>query len=202
MNMAAAANANRDWEPERRAVGGEPRKVHVIQGEFHVSDEPDLVLTTILGSCVAACVRDPVAGVGGMNHFLLPGETGAEKGAGEGLRYGVQSMELLVNALLRRGARRERLEVKLFGGARLIEGLTDVGSQNAAFAERFVRDEGLQAAGGSLRGQQARRIQFWPVSGRARQVLLEAAGSKIFAAERPRTVATPPPEQSGALELF
>lgn len=190
MNVAAA-----DWEAERSAPA-EPRKVHVIQGEFHVSSEPDLVLTTILGSCVAACVRDPVVGVGGMNHFLLPGETG-----GEGLRYGVQSMELLVNALLRRGARRDRLEVKLFGGARLIDGLTDVGSQNAAFAERFVRDEGLQAAGGSLRGQQARRIQYWPVSGRARQVLLEAAGSKVFATERPRVVA-PPPEQSGALELF
>jgi chemotaxis protein CheD len=195
--MAAAPQ----WEPERRAIGVEPRKVHVIQGEFHVSAEPDLVLTTILGSCVAACVRDPVAGVGGMNHFLLPGESDSGKG-GEGLRYGVQSMELLVNALLCRGARRDRLEVKLFGGARLIDGLTDVGSQNAAFAERFVRDEGLQAAGGSLRGQQARRIQYWPVSGRARQVLLEAAGSKVFAAERPRAVAPPPPEQSGALELF
>ncbi|MGZ3376053.1 MAG: chemotaxis protein CheD [Phenylobacterium sp.] len=191
-----------EWQPERRAPsspggGAEPRKIHVIQGEFHVSDDADVVLTTILGSCVAACVRDPVAGVGGMNHFLLPGESG-----GEGLRYGVQSMELLVNALLRRGARRDRLEVKLFGGARLIDGLTDVGSQNAAFAERFVRDEGLQAAGGSLRGSQARRIQYWPVSGRARQVLLEAAGSKVFAAERPRAATPPPPEQSGALELF
>ena len=76
-----------------------------------------------------------------------------------------------------------------------------MGSQNAAFAERFVRDEGLQSAGGSLRGQRARRIQFWPVSGRARQVLLEAAGSKVFATEHPRVTA-PPPEQSGALELF
>ena len=128
MSLAAA-----EWSSER-AAEGDSRKVHVIQGEFHVSDEPDLMLTTILGSCVAACVRDPVTGVGGMNHFLLPGEEG-----GEGLRYGVQSMELLVNALLRRGARRDRLEVKLFGGARLIDGLTDVGSQNAAFAERFVQ---------------------------------------------------------------
>lgn len=189
--MSLAAD---EWPAERPQ--SELRKVHVIQGEFHVSDEADLVLTTILGSCVAACIRDPVVGIGGMNHFLLPGETG-----GEGLRYGVQSMELLVNALLRRGARRDRLEVKLFGGARLIEGLTDVGSQNAAFAERFVRDEGLQAAGGSLRGQHARRIQYWPVSGRARQVLLEAADSRIFAAERPKVVARTP-EQSGALELF
>lgn len=112
-------------------------------------------MTTILGSCVAACMRDPLARVGGMNHFLLPGVDGDE-----GMRYGVQSMELLVNALLRRGARRERMEVKLFGGGRLISGLTDVGSQNAAFAERFVRDEGLTYAGGSLRGDRARRIQF------------------------------------------
>jgi chemotaxis protein CheD len=114
------------------------RKVHVTQGEFHVMDCPETMLTTILGSCVAACMRDAVAGVGGMNHFLLPGADGAQ-----GLRYGVQSMELLVNALLRRGARRERIEVKLFGGARMMRGLTDVGSQNAAFATAFVRDEGL-----------------------------------------------------------
>ena len=183
-----------DWEPAPRPAP-EPRKIHVIQGEFHVSDDAGAVMTTILGSCVAACIRDPVAGIGGMNHFLLPGEDG-----GEGLRYGVQSMELLLNALLRRGARRDRLEVKLFGGARLIDGLTDVGSQNAAFAERFVRDEGLQAAGGSLRGQQARRIQYWPVSGRARQILLAPNESRVFAIER-RHVAAPPAD-TGALELF
>lgn len=185
-----------DWSQDRPLA--EPRKVHVIQGEFHVSDDPDVVMTTILGSCVAACMRDPIAGIGGMNHFLLPGETG-----GEGLRYGVQSMELLVNALLRMGARRDRLEVKLFGGARLIEGLTDVGSQNAAFAERFVRDEGLTAVGGSLRGDRPRRIQYWPVSGRARQALLEGAEKQVFATERPsiRPAAVAEPSD-GALELF
>ena len=180
-----------------RSIAAELRKAHVIQGEFRVSDDPDLVLTTILGSCVAACIRDPVVGVGGMNHFLLPGATGDE-----GLRYGVQSMELLVNALLRRGARRERLEVKLFGGARLIDGLTDVGSQNAIFAERFVRDEGLTHAGGSLRGDRARRIQFWPVSGRARQVFLAPQETRVFAAERRRPATPPPAEADGALELF
>ncbi|MBW8813131.1 MAG: chemotaxis protein CheD [Caulobacterales bacterium] len=153
-------------------------------------------MTTILGSCVAACMRDPVARVGGMNHFLLPGESGDA-----GMRYGVQSMELLVNALLRMGARRERLEVKLFGGAHLIDGLTDVGGQNAAFAERFVRDEGLSFAGGSLRGDRARRIQYWPASGRARQILLAPTESRVFAAER-RRPATPVVEDSGALELF
>jgi len=188
VNTALAAHESA-WDVE-------PRKVHVIQGEFHVSDGDDVIMTTILGSCVAACMRDPVARVGGMNHFLLPGATGDE-----GLRYGVQSMELLVNALLRRGARRERLEVKLFGGARLLQGLTDVGAQNARFAERFVADEGLTFAGGSLRGDRARRIQYWPASGRARQVFLAAAETRVFAAER-RRPAAPAPDDAGALELF
>lgn len=172
-----------------------PNRIHIIQGDCYVTDEPDTVLTTVLGSCVAACMRDPVLGIGGMNHFLLPGD-----GETEGLRYGVQSMELLVNGLLRRGARRERIEAKLFGGARLIDGLTDVGSQNAAFAERFLRDEGIQNLGGSLRGDHARRVQFWPVSGRARQVRLEAGGVSIFSQERVRK---PSPEPDcGGLELF
>jgi len=177
-----------------QGFGLEVRKIHVIQGEFHVADGDDVVLTTILGSCVAACIRDPKLGIGGMNHFLLPGEAGDN-----GLRYGVQSMELLVNALLRKGARRERLEVKLFGGAHLFDGLSDVGGQNAAFAERFLRDEGLTYVGGSLRGDRARRIQYWPVSGRARQILLAPTEAKVFAAERRQPAKV---EDTGALELF
>lgn len=175
-------------------AAAEPRKIHVIQGEFHVAQE-DVVLTTILGSCVAACIRDPLIGLGGMNHFLLPGANGDE-----GLRYGVQSMELLLNALLRQGARRERLEVKLFGGANLFDGLTDVGAQNAAFAERFLQDEGLTYVGGSLRGERARRIQYWPVSGRARQILLAPTEARVFATERRQPAARQ--EDTGALELF
>lgn len=177
------------------AYAAEPRKIHVIQGEFHVASGEDVVLTTILGSCVAACIRDPVTGMGGMNHFLLPGEAGDE-----GMRYGVQSMELLLNALLRKGCKRERLEVKLFGGAHLFDGLSDVGGQNSDFAERFVRDEGLRHVGGSLRGDRARRIQFWPTSGRARQILLAPTEARVFTAERRIPVAKV--EDAGALELF
>jgi chemotaxis protein CheD len=172
------------------------RKVHIVQGEFRVSDDPHVMLSTLLGSCVAACVRDPVAGVGGMNHFLLPGD-----GDSEGVRYGVQAMELLINSLFSRGARRERMEAKLFGGARLQAGLTDVGAENAAFAERFLRSEGVRYLGGSLRGDQARRIQYWPVSGRARQALLARNDEAVFAAERVRREA-PKPDAGGDLELF
>ena len=148
------------------------RRVHVVQGEYQVSRAPDVVLTTILGSCVAACLCDPVAQVGGMNHFLLP--DGAEGMKSDELRYGVHSMELLINGMLQSGARRDRLRVWLFGGARLFDRLTDVGSKNAEFAENFVRREDLDYAGGSLRGLRARRIQFWPTTGRVRQMSLAA----------------------------
>ena len=175
------------------------RPVHIVQGEHYVTDDPEVVLTTILGSCVAACLRDPVAGVGGMNHFLLPGGDPSKAGA-DSVRYGVHAMELLVNALLSRGARRERLEAKLFGGARLITGLTDVGAMNATFAEEFLRREGLNHVGGSLRGDAGRRIQYWPVSGRARQVFLPKDTREVFAQE---VVPAPKPAvDTGALELF
>ena len=178
------------------------KRLHVVQGEYAVSDDPDVMMGTILGSCVAACVRDPVAGVGGMNHFLLPGDkAGAAAGGPHALRYGVQSMELLLNALYRLGARRERLEVKLFGGARVIDGLSDVGQQNALFAERFLQAEGISLMGGSLRGEQARRIQFWPVSGRVRQMALVDPGRQVFEAERAKP-APAPAADDGDLELF
>lgn len=170
---------------------GEPRLVHVIQGDYALADSDDVILTAILGSCVAACLRDPLAGVGGMNHFLLP-ETG--RNASAGVLYGAQAMELLINALLKRGARKERLEAKIFGGGRMIAGLSDIGASNGAFARRFLHDEGIPCVGESLGGAKARRIRFWPRSGRARQILLD---STPVAA--PPTVATPP---GSDVELF
>ena len=169
------------------------RPANIVQGEQFVTDDPDVVVSTLLGSCVAACLRDPLIGVGGMNHFLLPGREDQD------VSYGVHAMELLVNALLQRGARRERLEAKLFGGARLVKGLTDVGAKNSQFAEDFLRREGVRNIGGSLRGEHGRRIQFWPVSGRARQVLLGQETQALLASER---VVAKPPAATGGLELF
>lgn len=172
------------------------RRVHVVQGEFYVSREPDVVITTILGSCVAACIRDPFAGVGGMNHFLLPGE---RDDTADAQRYGAYAMELLVNSLLQQGADRRRMEAKLFGGGRIAKGFSDIGGMNAAFAEDYLAKEGISYAGGSLGGDQARRIQYWPVSGRARQFLLPAQSAPL---ELERPVAKPASAPSGGLELF
>ena len=181
--------------PER--TPGEDYRILVVQGEYVVTDDPHAVLVTLLGSCVSACMRDPVSGVGGLNHFLLPGDDQRS----DQMRHGVHAMELLVNGLLARGARRDRLEAKIFGGARMVSGLTDVGRQNALFAERFLQREGIPIVGSSLGGEQARRLQFWPVSGRVRQLFVEKQADTVFEAERRRPVPVAP-VNDGAVELF
>jgi len=173
------------------------RKVHVIQGEYRVVTDPNVVLSTVLGSCVAACLRDPEAQVGGMNHFLLPGDSGAGH-SGDAERYGVHLMELLVNGLLKQGARRQSLEGKLFGGARMLEGLSDIGAKNAEFAKRFFVNEGIKLVAEDLGGTRGRRIEYFPISGRARQILF--SGGPPPAQTAPRAPAPRPME--GTLELF
>jgi len=179
---------------------GRTPRVHVVQGEYFVTDDPQAMLTTILGSCVAACVRDPVAGVGGMNHFLLPGNTSSD-----GLRYGVNAMELLINGLLQKGAKRDRLEAKIFGGGHVVKGLSDIGKQNAAFAKRYFEDEGIPVVGESVGGPHARKLQFWPVEGRARQMFLpagEAPQVDLELKRAPRHRPEPPTADGGEVELF
>jgi chemotaxis protein CheD len=173
------------------------KKIHVIQGEYCVTDDPEVMLTTVLGSCVAACLRDPEAGIGGMNHFLLPEPDGSATGTA--VRFGAHAMELLINDILRRGGKRHRLQAKLFGGGRMFDGLSDVGDANASFAERFLRDEGVPVLGGSLRGPQARRVQYWPVSGRALQRFVDNPSQIHNLREAP---VRRPPADEGAVELF
>lgn len=143
---------------------------YITQGEFRVSQDPDEVFSTILGSCVAVCLRDPVARVGGMNHFLLPSGHDGERG--RSMRYGVHAMEMLINALFKLGAGRDRLEAKLFGGARLSMNLRDVGADNAAFALDYLAAEDINCVASSLGGNSARRVLFHPVTGQAKQMLV------------------------------
>ncbi|WEZ84428.1 chemoreceptor glutamine deamidase CheD [Rhizobium sp. 32-5/1] len=169
------------------------KRLHVIQGEFKVVSDPDVVLSTILGSCVSACMRDPVAGVGGMNHFLLPGSAEAMASGGDATRYGVHLMELLINGLLKKGARRERLEAKIFGGAKTIARFSNVGEQNALFARQFLMDEGIQIVGESTGGEHGRKLEYWPLSGRARQYALTGVETQKTVAleQRPAPVSRP-----------
>jgi chemotaxis protein CheD len=149
-------------------------------GDTYVTSSPEEVLTTILGSCIAACIRDPVLGVGGMNHFLLPDGNSGDRGA---LCYGVNAMELLINDILKHGGDRRRLEAKLFGGGNVVAALTDVGSRNFAFARQFLTDEGIPIVGGDVGGDMARRIQYMPSIGRARQALVKGAEQRLVEEE-------------------
>ncbi|MDX1125885.1 chemoreceptor glutamine deamidase CheD [Sinorhizobium medicae] len=176
------------------------KRVHVIQGEFKVVNDPDIVLSTILGSCVAACLRDPVTGVGGMNHFLLPGSTSSPSSGADATRYGVHLMELLINGLLKQGARRDRLEAKIFGGARTIARFSNVGEQNAAFARRFLMDEGIRIVGESTGGDHGRKLEYWPSSGRARQYALTGVEAQRAMQMDQRPAAPKPVESS--IEFF
>jgi len=142
---------------------------HITQGEFATATKEDAMITTILGSCVSACLWDPVAGVGGMNHILLPHGLGVSTDA---IGSRVNAMELLINAIIKQGGLKHRLQAKLFGGGKMISKFSEVGNRNGEFVISFLQAEGISCQSQSLGGNQARRIQFWPHSGRARQKLL------------------------------
>ena len=176
-------------------------RMNIIQGEFKVTDDPNAVITTILGSCVAACLRDPVAGVGGMNHFLLPGNGPGGMSGGDMSRYGVHLMELLINGILKRGGRRDRLEAKIFGGAKTIASFSNVGEQNAAFATQFLRDEDIKLVGSSTGGDFGRKLEYWPASGRARTYPLTGAETQKTVALEQRPARPAKPVES-SIEFF
>ena len=178
------------------------KRMNLIQGEYKVTDEPNAVITTILGSCVAACLRDPVAGVGGMNHFLLPGNGPGGMSGGDMSRYGVHLMELLINGILKRGGRRERLEAKIFGGAKTIASFSNVGEQNAAFALQFLRDEGITVVGSSTGGEFGRKLEYWPASGRARAYPLTGAETQKTVALEQQRPAKPAKPVESSIEFF
>lgn len=164
------------------------RVIHVVQGENAISDEEDVMITTVLGSCVSACICDADRGIGGMNHFLLP-EDGP---GGTDIRYAAAALEQLVNGLMRRGAARTRMRAKLFGGARMMAGLPDIGRRNAEAAQRFLQAEGIALIASDLGGVQARRIRLWPVSGRVQLQFVGAA--QLPARETPMRLRAPEAE--------
>lgn len=157
--------------------------VTVVQGEFRVSSDPAVALSTVLGSCVAICLHDPQVHVGGMNHFLLPSRAGS---AASDIRYGANAMELLINAMLKSGASRARLVAKAFGGANMASNLRSIGADNIAFAREFLAAEGIPLQAESLGGTSARRVRFWPATGRVRQLLIPNSEIGAMPVERPQ----------------
>lgn len=142
------------------------KRINLLPGSVQVSRDPELVMTTLLGSCVAACLYDPVSRVFGMNHFLLASRGAHQQAvlASEAGRYGVHAMELLINALLKQGAQRQRLQAKVFGGANVLlgraEGAYAIGEVNARFVRTFLDNERIPLVASDLGGHSGRQVHF------------------------------------------
>jgi chemotaxis protein CheD len=138
----------------------------ILPGEYYYTQQ-NMLIVTVLGSCVAACIRDRVTGLGGMNHFMLPdgGDSGPVSAS---MRYGTFAMEVLINDLLKAGARRESLEAKVFGGGAVLRGFTamNVGERNAAFVTSFLKTEKIPVLAEDLNDIYPRKVYFFPKTGK------------------------------------
>jgi chemotaxis protein CheD len=164
---------NRYWDPVHRAYAAK-----LLPGEYYVTVEDEMIVT-VLGSCVSACIRDPIRGIGGMNHFMLPaGQCDDDRwqrgGMDAAARYGNYAMELLINTILKYGGHRAHLEVKIVGGGRILRQMTDIGQRNIAFVREYLRTEGLQVLAEDVGDIHPRKVYYLPSLGKVRMQKLRA----------------------------
>jgi chemotaxis protein CheD len=163
-NMHVAPNRYFDRHFEREAI-------KILPGEYFATTS-DILIVTVLGSCVSACIRDRVSGIAGMNHFLLPNDGSCRDNVlSESARYGAYAMEILINHLIKLGARRENLEAKVFGGGNVLKGFStiNVGERNADFVLEYLKLERIPIVAKDLLDIYPRKVYFFPDSG---QVLI------------------------------
>lgn len=150
----------RTWHHAHQRYGA-----RIMPGEYYVTGSDELIATT-LGSCVSACIRDPDVGIGGMNHFMLPFKEGELVDKGASSRYGNFAMEHMINDILKNGGKRERLEVKVFGGGNVLPSMTAVGTKNADFVREYLRTEGFKIVSEDLCGPYPRKVIYFPATGK------------------------------------
>ncbi len=175
--------------------------IKLLPADLVVCDDDDIAVVTVLGSCVSACLRDPRAKIGGMNHFMLPDNASGDVSA----RYGSHAMELLINAMLKAGAHRQDLEAKVFGGGNVLKGFTNnpVGTRNAEFVIDYLRVEGIPVLAKDLYGIHPRKVWFFPVSGRVVVQRLPHAHDTVVAREEKAYCARISDQpRTGGIELF
>lgn len=160
--LAGHEAINRYWDKVHGCYAAK-----ILPGEYYVSLHGEMI-TTVLGSCVSACVRDRKMGIGGMNHFMLPHSDRTDGWvASAATRYGSFAMESLINDILKNGGRRENLDVKIFGGGKILAQMTDVGRKNIFFVHEYIRVEGLKLLSEDLGGAHPRKVVYFPDTGRA-----------------------------------
>jgi chemotaxis protein CheD len=186
----------------------EAHVARILPGEYYVTKNDEGISTT-LGSCISACIRDRVLGIGGMNHFMLPSNLGADpaawtaSGIGSATRYGNYAMEHLINGIMRNGGRREFLEVKIFGGGRIMENMTDVGLRNITFVRDYLKAERLQVLAEDVGDIFPRMLVYFPQTGRVKVKRLRSLHNNVIAAQEKKYIDSVAKEPvSGDIELF
>ena len=177
----------------------------VLPGEYYVTGK-DMLLVTVLGSCVAACIRDRDNGIGGMNHYMLPdGGTDENNPSSSSARYGSYAMEILINQILKLGARRSHLEAKVFGGGNVLQGLTvaNVGERNAEFVLKFLQTEKIRIVAQDLVDIYPRKVYYFPNTGKVMvKKLRNTHNNTIFDREKDYGSRLKKTSVGGELELF
>lgn len=179
----------------------------ILPGEYYVTCHNEAI-TTVLGSCISACIRDPYAGVGGMNHFMLPvsdfdANSPSKSSWSQTARFGNYAMELLINEILKNGGNKDRLEVKVFGGGKIIKNMTDVGQRNIDFVLDYLQHEGLSLVSRDVGDMFPRKVYYNPKNGRARVKRLRSLHENVIIDRESRYMdeinSTP---TSGEIDLF
>lgn len=172
---------SRIWESTQNLCASK-----ILPGEYYVTCHNEII-TTVLGSCISACIWDPISGVGGMNHFMLPGNAKKDldqrgDSACLATRYGIAAMETLIGDVLKRGSRKDRLQVKLSGGAKLLKIEVDnAGERNVQFVKQFLETEGIAVVAEDLGGTHPRKINFFPKTGEAMVKRLRSLQNQVIA---------------------
>jgi chemotaxis protein CheD len=177
----------------------------ILPGEFYATGR-NMVLVTVLGSCVCACIRDRISGIGGMNHFMLP-DSGQDRNnpLGESARYGTYAMEILINQLLKMGAKRSNLEAKVFGGASVLRGFTvnNVGERNAEFVMQFLKTEKIPVLAQDMLDVNPRKVYYFPTTGLVRvKNLKQVHNDTIISREAEYNTRLQYSKLEGDVELF
>lgn len=198
---------NRYWDKRHNTHAAK-----IAPGEFYVTDSEEMIVTT-LGSCIAACIWDPETGVGGMNHFMLPTKnaytTPTDKKKNffdlESTRYGNWAMEYLINEILKNGGTKANLQLKVFGGGRVLSGMNnyDVGENNIQFLKQFIANEQLNVVAHDLGGECPRKVLFYPSTGVARvRKLTQVKNDTIATREKLYSAELAQKPSQGEIELF
>lgn len=199
------SHINRYWDKRQGVYAAK-----ILPGQFYVSRDGEMVVT-VLGSCISACIRDPINGIGGMNHFMLPiQKTGAASSIkpgslSEAARYGNWAMEYLINEILKNGGERKNLEVKVFGGGKVLSNMNqiDVGRQNIDFVHMYLNEEGFAVKAEDVGGPCPRKVLYFTDTGSAKvRKLRSVSNETVFEREvsYSRNINTEP--QAGSIELF